>query len=174
MNKKGFTLVELLVVITIIAILSVIGLTIFTKAQQATRDGKRKGDAEAIRVALEQYRSATGAYPCFATCGWAIASSLTALTSEYIAKIPDDPTAVTTCDSSTSPAPYLYASDGIVFTLYIKLENTNDASAQAVKGAPKHVNSSSSSDGYKTVTINSGAGSTCANEVYNYWVNSQQ
>src|SRR3990167_4965724 len=63
-NPKGFTLVELLVVISIIAILSVIGITVFTGVQKNARDGRRKSDLEAISKALEvNYNSSTGAYP---------------------------------------------------------------------------------------------------------------
>ncbi|MBI2314655.1 type II secretion system protein [Candidatus Daviesbacteria bacterium] len=57
-NNKGFTLVELLVVIAIIAILSVIGLALFTGAQQSARDARRKNDIDAIAVALETKKQA--------------------------------------------------------------------------------------------------------------------
>lgn len=52
-NPKGFTLVELLVVITIIAVLSVIGITVFTGFQKNARDAKRRGDIEAISKGFE-------------------------------------------------------------------------------------------------------------------------
>lgn len=53
MKKNGFTLVELLVVVSIIAILSVIGITIFASAQKTARDARRKSDVDAIAKTAE-------------------------------------------------------------------------------------------------------------------------
>lgn len=64
-NIKGFTLVELLVVVAIIAILSVIGLTIFTGVQANARDARRKTDIEAIANALEVARAPGSVYYTF-------------------------------------------------------------------------------------------------------------
>ncbi len=52
-KKSGFTLVELLVVISIIAILSVVGITLFSGVQRNARDARRRADIDAIAVALE-------------------------------------------------------------------------------------------------------------------------
>lgn len=57
-NKKGFTLVELLVVVSIIAILSVIGVATFTSVQRNARDARRKADMDAIASAFEASFSA--------------------------------------------------------------------------------------------------------------------
>src|ERR1035437_10377472 len=62
-SGAGFTLVELMVVISIIAILSMIGLTIYTSAQKSARDGKRRADLLTIQTALEQYRVEHGQCP---------------------------------------------------------------------------------------------------------------
>lgn len=61
-KMKGFTLVELLVVVAIIAILSVIGLTIFSTAQANARDARRKSDVDAIAAALETKRAPGSIY----------------------------------------------------------------------------------------------------------------
>lgn len=66
-NPHGFTLIELMVVITIIAFLSVIGAVAFTNAQKNARDGRRRADVEAISTALEANFS-SGMYPAV-TCG---------------------------------------------------------------------------------------------------------
>lgn len=52
-NPQGFTLVELLVVITIIAILSVIGMAVFGNIQARARDARRRADIDAISKAYE-------------------------------------------------------------------------------------------------------------------------
>lgn len=63
-TSKGFTLIELMVVVTIIAFLSVIGIVAFGNAQKQARDGRRRGDIDAIAVALEAQRNQlTGVYP---------------------------------------------------------------------------------------------------------------
>ncbi len=57
LNKKGFTLVELLVVISIIAILSVIGITVFQGQQKNARDARRRADIESIAQAMEAQKT---------------------------------------------------------------------------------------------------------------------
>ena len=63
-NKiKGFTLVELLVVITILGILATIGLVAFASSQARGRDVQRKSDLKQIATALEMFYSDYGVYP---------------------------------------------------------------------------------------------------------------
>lgn len=60
--SKGFTLLELLVVISIIGILTAVGLASFTDAQIKARDTKRVSDMKAFQNVYEQYYAANGRY----------------------------------------------------------------------------------------------------------------
>lgn len=61
---SGFTLLELLVVISIIAILIGMISVSFTTAQQKSRNARRRADMKAVQSALEQYYAInSGSYP---------------------------------------------------------------------------------------------------------------
>lgn len=62
-RQKGFTIVELLIVIVVIAILAAISLVAFNGLQQRARDTQRKSDIAAIVKALELYHNDKGRYP---------------------------------------------------------------------------------------------------------------
>lgn len=62
-SKSGFSLIELMVVIAIIAILSAVGLSIYTSAQSKARDAKRRSDVDAMAKVYElHYNTSTGKY----------------------------------------------------------------------------------------------------------------
>ncbi len=56
-SQFGFTLLELLVVISIIGILVAMGAAAFTNAQQKSRNARRRADIKSMQTALEQYYS---------------------------------------------------------------------------------------------------------------------
>lgn len=60
---KGFTLIELLVVISIISILSAVGVVSYRGVTAKARDNQRIRDLQAIKQALELYRSDVHNYP---------------------------------------------------------------------------------------------------------------
>lgn len=61
--KKAFTLVELLVVATIIAILTSITLVEFGVAKSKSRDSKRVADVAQIQLAIQLYFNRCNQYP---------------------------------------------------------------------------------------------------------------
>jgi general secretion pathway protein G len=95
-KDRGFTLLEVLVSATIIAVLTVIGVVSFSSVNKRSRDVKRKSDLEQIRSALEMYRSdnivSPGQYPSSGAGSYTNATSLAgSLVSTYAPAIPDDP-----------------------------------------------------------------------------------
>jgi len=61
-NRRGFTLFELLVSISIIGILTALVSVSFSAAQKKARDARRLEDMNAIKIAAEQYYSLSGTY----------------------------------------------------------------------------------------------------------------
>lgn len=65
-RSKGFTIVELLIVIVVIAILATLVIVTFTGIQQKARDSQRQTDINALDSHLEAYFASNGNYPTLA------------------------------------------------------------------------------------------------------------
>jgi len=61
--KKGFTLIEMLVVIVTIAVLMSVGLFSYASIGKSARDTKRKDDLNTLQKEFEMYYQAVGSYP---------------------------------------------------------------------------------------------------------------
>src|SRR3990172_5077103 len=85
--KKGFTLLELLVTISIIGILVGIGSVSFSTAQRKGRDSRRQADMTAIQKSLEECYALTTSYPASITTG----GSITCSTQTVMNLVPADP-----------------------------------------------------------------------------------
>jgi prepilin-type N-terminal cleavage/methylation domain-containing protein len=109
-KKNGFTLIELLVVIAIIAVLSTVGMIVYSSVQKNARISKRVQDLNAFKTALETFKTATGFYPNVTTAGTFICvdtlSGVNSLSPTYMPSIPKDPiqSGSTNCYQYTSNA----------------------------------------------------------------------
>ncbi|MCD6539821.1 MAG: prepilin-type N-terminal cleavage/methylation domain-containing protein [Candidatus Omnitrophica bacterium] len=61
--KKGFTLVEIMIVVAIIALLAAIAIPNLLRARLNANDAAAKADLQALVTALESYAAANGVYP---------------------------------------------------------------------------------------------------------------
>jgi general secretion pathway protein G len=81
-SEGGFTLIELMIVMSLIVILASIGLAVYTNSVTKAKESVLKEDLFRMRDAIDQYYSDKGKYP----------SSLQDLVSEkYLRSIPVDP-----------------------------------------------------------------------------------
>ncbi len=62
-DSKGFTIVELLIVIVVIGILALLVIVTYTGIQQKARNAKRSTDMSAIQTQLEAFYQTNGYYP---------------------------------------------------------------------------------------------------------------
>ena len=98
-SRQGFTLFELLVSISIIAVLTAVAVVSFGGLNRKTRDARRTSDLEKVRLALEVVRQVGSTYP----------SGLSDLvTAGYLDKVPTDP--------KGSSFSYYYARGGTNYT----------------------------------------------------------
>lgn len=113
--SKGFSLIELLVAISIIAILSALGLSVYQAVYKSARDAQRKSDLKMIQSALEQYRSDQMSYPDQITPD----SPIVVGSKTYLSKVPKDPKP----GQSYSYEPSCDASSCTSYCLFAQLEN---------------------------------------------------
>lgn len=128
-NSKGFTIIELLVVIVIIGILVALALPQLFAAQARGRDTERKNDLKNIKTQLETYFNDNGSYP--EGDGSNIATQYAAwpqTTRDALKLEPADLTSPRDNDS------YLYDSDTNTYTITATLENKSDGAATDENG----------------------------------------
>ncbi len=69
MKRKGFTLIELMIVVAIIIILTSIAIPVYSKLINKARRAKVLGDFRTLQDSLEAYRTDWGIYPITGSSG---------------------------------------------------------------------------------------------------------
>ena len=94
-REGGFTLVELLIVISLISILAAMGLVQYRNSVVSAKEATLKQDLFRMRDAIDQYYADKGKYP----------SALDSLVSDcYMRRIPEDPFTKSADSWQTVPA----------------------------------------------------------------------
>jgi prepilin-type N-terminal cleavage/methylation domain-containing protein len=125
-SKKGFTVVELLVVIVVIGILSAISIVSYSAIQARSRDSARDSDITQLKIAIEKYHAEKSKYPgvCAADDTDCAISSLATELKPYLADIPHDSRYVV---DSTNDYKYIrspIASDGYAIKIVYETKST--------------------------------------------------
>lgn len=112
-QEDGFSLIELLVVISIIGLVTAVGASFVSSIQRSTRDAQREADMRVLQSALQQYYADNNFYPDNLTVPLGNGSAITNCTGKsgapcsvvrtYLSQTPKDPIPSTT-------TPYCYRS----------------------------------------------------------------
>lgn len=105
--RKGFTLVEILIVVVILGILAAIVIPQFTSATEQARSGNIAAQLKSIQNQIELFKAKTGAYPTLAqlqanatkgadlTHGWGVL-----VDGDYLKTIPKNPAQPTAANAA--------------------------------------------------------------------------
>jgi len=159
-NLKGFTIIELTVVVAVIGIMTTIGIVAYSDVQMRSRNDSRSSKVYVLAEALEKYYNKNGEYPLCAS----IASPVTAdtvVTNILKGLDPDvlrTPSAakgtnsVACSDPTSDTYGYIVSGSGAEFTLKYKEEGTSNL--------PSRDSRHRISSGIYTLTLNAGTGGT--------------
>lgn len=112
MKRKGFTLIEVLIVVAIVGILASVVLVGLGPVQRRGRDARRISDLRQAQTGLELYYNKRGEYP--PTSDWASLTSALKNAGIGVSNIPKDP---------SSGKTYQYVSNGSSYVLGATLED---------------------------------------------------
>ena len=132
--QKGFTLIEIMVVIAIVGVLTTIVAGNFTTTQLKARDTQRKNDLSQLQRALESYVNDHGSYPPSSAgelSGYSWGGDFSDSNGNvYMIKLPNDPKAPT--------IQYLYETNitggNTKYHIYSYLENDKDETIASYSG----------------------------------------
>lgn len=142
--KKGFTLVELLIVVSIIGILASITVAQFQTAKKKASDVARKSDLNGVSKALQMYFADYGVFPAANSAGKIVIGGAAI---NWGAEFDDGGyiyMKVLPKENKTGMPPYFYKTDATQkkYALFAMLENTTDSECKMSGSVGLYLNNS--------------------------------
>ena len=141
--SSGFTLIEMLLVVSILALLAGILVPSLDDSSSYARDAIRIADLRRVKAALATYKARFGRYPAtgddwwgeapdFGSHGYGPAGYIPGLVPGYMKALPADPLRSSTTSSSLG---YVYRSDGVDYKL-LAWQSPEDPSSSSTFADP--------------------------------------
>lgn len=128
-KQTGFTIVELLIVVVVIAILAAISIVAYSGVQDRARYAKAATDLNTINRSLNVYQAQYGSYPVATT--WRYYCSYQSSPDSFIpglnSVLPNMPPAPCKGPNATTDDTWLYRSDGSGYKLLYLRANVSNA-----------------------------------------------
>jgi len=126
-TRRGFTVLELLIVVTVLALLAGVLAPVLEGEAAIARDGRRASDLRSVATALAHYHEVTGVYPDtggvwfgdaggLGGYGYDATGYIPGIVPDYLPYLPKDPD---TNFPDAGTAGYMYRSDGHDFKFVI-------------------------------------------------------
>ncbi|NTU46932.1 prepilin-type N-terminal cleavage/methylation domain-containing protein [Candidatus Roizmanbacteria bacterium] len=152
--SRGFTLIEILIAMSIIGLLTLMATGSFLSAMKKGRDARRKSELAEIQKALENFYEDYRKYPVYATFPFntqfcdVYPSNCSSARRIYMQRTPNDPISTYT---------YVYESDGTYYKLYSCIENDQDVGPGVKTTLDAHNKPVQDSAGYTGTDCHCGA-----------------
>lgn len=115
-RQAGFTIIEMLIVVTILAMMAGVLVPVLQEGQATARDSRRMADLRSVQSALADFHRDNGEYPDTGDewqtdfeDGYGAAGYIPGLVPDYMTALPRDPD---TAQYPTEDAHYMFRSDG--------------------------------------------------------------